>query len=123
VKLYLALNGAVHDAAITAWGIKRAVRRPPDHLVRYMAGRGQSSDPAAPSYDPDGLPLVPGVIELITAESSAAPASATPTSRGYVGKSRCAAWRGEPGDARAPRSAASAGSAPSTGSRTSGAPS
>ena len=72
VRLYFALNGAVHDAAIAAWGIKReynGVR--PISMIRYLAGKGQSSDPAAPSYDREGLPLVPGLIEVVTAASSA----------------------------------------------------
>jgi hypothetical protein len=44
VKLYLALNGALHDAAIAAWGIKAHydyVR--PITAIRYMASCGQSS--------------------------------------------------------------------------------
>lgn len=55
VKLYFALNGAVHDAAIAAWGLKGyydSVR--PISMIRYMGGKGQSSDPDGPSYDPDG---------------------------------------------------------------------
>ncbi|MBV9945219.1 MAG: hypothetical protein JOZ69_00035, partial [Myxococcales bacterium] len=55
VHVYLALNGAEHDAAIAAWDIKRrdaTVR--PISLVRWMGGKGQSSDPAGPSYDPGG---------------------------------------------------------------------
>ena len=63
VHLYLALNGALHDAAIAAWGLKRQVTTArPITWVRYMGERGQSSDPGAPSYDPRGLPLVPGLI-------------------------------------------------------------
>ena len=38
----------------------------PISMIRYMGGHGQSSDPSLPSYDPEGLPLVPGLIELIT---------------------------------------------------------
>jgi hypothetical protein len=71
VKLYLALNGAVHDGAIAAWGTKSFydyVR--PISMIRYMGGLGQSSDPSDPSHDPDGLPLEPGLIEIVTAESS-----------------------------------------------------
>ncbi|NEZ04096.1 vanadium-dependent haloperoxidase [Wenzhouxiangella sp. XN201] len=70
VKAYLALGGAMHDAAVSSWGIKGyhdAVR--PIAAIRYMASRGQSTDLADPSYDPEGLPLVPGLIELITADS------------------------------------------------------
>jgi hypothetical protein len=73
VRLYLAINGAVHNAAIAAWGLKGrydSVR--PISLIRYMGGKGQSSDPALPSYHAKGLPLVPGLIELVTAESAAA---------------------------------------------------
>lgn len=72
VKLYFALNGAVYDAAITAWDHKRKYNSSrPVTQIRYMGGKGQSSDPMGPSYDPLGLPLVPGLVEVITAESSA----------------------------------------------------
>ncbi|MBL0125973.1 MAG: T9SS type A sorting domain-containing protein [Flavobacteriales bacterium] len=66
VKAYLALGGAMHDAAISAWSIKGwydYVR--PVSAIRYMAGRGQSSDPGLPHYHPAGLPLIPGLIELV----------------------------------------------------------
>ena len=72
VKVYLALNGALHDAAIVAWGCKRVydyVR--PISSIRYMGGRGQSTDPNGASYHPEGLPLVPGLIEVVTPESAA----------------------------------------------------
>jgi hypothetical protein len=65
VKLYFALNGALHDAAIAAWGAKGyydSVR--PISMIRYMGGLGQSSEPAGPAYNPEGLPLVPGLIEV-----------------------------------------------------------
>ena len=68
VKCYLALAGAMHDSAINAWGIKGYydyIR--PISAIRYMATKGQSSDASLPSYDPHGLPLIPGLIELITA--------------------------------------------------------
>ncbi len=73
VKTYLALCGGLHDAAITAWSNKGwydASR--PITAIRLMAERGQRSDPTAPSYNPDGLWLVPGLVELITEESSSA---------------------------------------------------
>ena len=72
VKTYLALNGAEHDAAIACWGAKRkydGVR--PITMIRYMGKKGQSSDSGQASFDPMGLLLEPGVIEVITAESSA----------------------------------------------------
>jgi hypothetical protein len=94
VKLYFALNGALHDAAIAAWGAKRAyqcVR--PISMIRYMAGRGQSSNPGGPSYDPEGLPLVPGLIEVVTAESSA-PGGRHAALAGHVGEIAVRAWQG-----------------------------
>jgi hypothetical protein len=98
VKVYLALNGAVHDAAITAWEVKRAfIAARPISLVRYMGGKGQSSDPSGPAYHPEGLPLVPGLIEVITAESSAPGGRHAHLSR-FRGQVAVHSWRGEPGD-------------------------
>ena len=49
VKLYLALNGAVHDAAIATWGSKGFYDSSrPISQIRYMGGKGQSSDPDGP---------------------------------------------------------------------------
>ena len=73
VKLYLALNGANHDAAIAAWGTKGYydyIR--PISMIRWMGGNGQSSDSDGASYHEDGLPLVDGLVEVITAETTAA---------------------------------------------------
>ncbi|QSQ21355.1 vanadium-dependent haloperoxidase [Pyxidicoccus parkwayensis] len=98
VKVYLALNGAVHDAAIVAWEVKRAfVAARPLSLIRYMGKLGQSTDPSGPAYNPDGLPLVPGLIEVITAESSAPGQRHAHLAR-FVGQVVVHAWRGEPGD-------------------------
>jgi len=72
VRLYFALNGALHDAAVATWGIKRkyqSVR--PISMIRSLAFQGQSSDRRAPSYNAGGLTLVPGLVELITRQSSA----------------------------------------------------
>ncbi len=71
-KLYFALNSAVYDAAITAWDHKRKYETArPITLIRYMSTKGQSSDPLGTAYHPLGLPLVPGLIEVVTAASSA----------------------------------------------------
>jgi len=73
VKMFLALNGALHDAAVAAWGTKGHydyVR--PISMVRYMGSLGQSSDRTLPSFDPLGLLLEDGVVEIITSESAAA---------------------------------------------------
>ena len=98
VKLYFALNAAVHDAAIAAWGVKGYydyVR--PISSIRYMGMLGQSTDPGLPSYHPRGLPLAPGLIEVVTAASS------TPGGRhahlsGSVGRVAIYSWAGEPND-------------------------
>jgi hypothetical protein len=98
VKLYFALNGAVHDAAVAAWGLKGSydsVR--PISMIRYMAGLGQSSDPDAPSYDPQGLPLVPGLVEVVT-ERSSAPGAEHAHLAGHDGEIAIRAWRGNPED-------------------------
>ncbi|HTI73261.1 MAG TPA: vanadium-dependent haloperoxidase [Candidatus Limnocylindria bacterium] len=72
VKLYFALNAAVHDAACAAWSLKRQYDGwRPIEAVRYMAVRGQSTDDSLEPYSPLGLPLVPGLIEVVTEESSA----------------------------------------------------
>jgi len=98
VHAYLALNGAVHDAAIAAWGTKRrTVSSRPICLIRWMGGKGQSSDPHGPSYDPDGLPLVPGLIEVVTKESSA-PGQRHADLAFHVGEIAVRGWPGEPGD-------------------------
>jgi hypothetical protein len=97
-KLYLALNGAVHDAAIVAWGLKGHYDTArPISLVRYMGGHGQSSDPAGPSYDPEGLPLVPGLIEVITNEQTA-PGGPMASLAGHEGEIAVRAWKGNPED-------------------------
>lgn len=96
VKLYFALNAAVSDAAIACWDAKRKynyVR--PITMIRYMAEQGQSSDPGLPSYDPLGLPLRPGLVELIT-EASSAPGERHAHLSEYVGEVALYTWRGIP---------------------------
>lgn len=98
VKLYFTLNGAVHDAAVAAWGLKGfydSVR--PISMIRYMGGKGQSSDPGGPSYDPDGLPLAPGLIEVVTGDSSA-PGGRHEDLAGHAGEIAVRTWRGNPAD-------------------------
>lgn len=98
VAIGLAVTGATHDAAIAAWELKRVSLAPrPISLVRYYAGKGQRSDPSQPSYDPDGLPLKDGVIEVITAASSA-PGERHFHLRHFVGELAVRSWPGEPGD-------------------------
>ncbi|MBD5781329.1 VCBS repeat-containing protein [Pelagicoccus sp. NFK12] len=96
VHAYLALNGALHDAAIAAWTIKSkydSIR--PISMIRYLASLGQSSDPQLPNYHASGLPLEPGLIELITAESSAA-GQRHAHLKDYIDELAIYSWRGVP---------------------------
>jgi hypothetical protein len=98
VKMYVSLNGAMHDAAIVAWGLKRIyLGARPISIIRWLGQNGQSSDPNLPSYHEDGLPIVPGLIELITAESSA-PGERHAHLHPWIGEIAVRSWRGEPGD-------------------------
>lgn len=66
VKAYFTLGGAMHDVAISAWGIKGYydyIR--PVSAIRYMADQGQSTDESLPNYNIAGIPLVEGYIELV----------------------------------------------------------
>lgn len=101
IKLYLAVNGAVHDAAIASWGLKGYYDSSrPISLIRYMGSLGQSSDPAGQSYNPEGLPLVTDLVELITAESTA-PGQRHAELKGHEGEIAVRAWRGNPPDPKA----------------------
>ncbi len=87
---YFVLGGAMHDSAITAWGIKGwydYIR--PISSIRAMADLGQSSDPDAPSYHEDGIPLKPGYIELVESGDELAGEDDAD-----VGKIKILAWRG-----------------------------
>ena len=98
VRASLALNGAVHDAAIAAWELKRAsVCSRPITLIRSSAAHGQSSDSSKPGYDARGLPLVDDLIELVTAQSAAI-GGRHAGFQNAVGQVVIRAWRGEPGD-------------------------
>ncbi len=90
VKSYLILGGAMHDSAVNIWGIKGYydyVR--PISAIRYMAWKGQSTDASLPSYDPHGLPLIPGNIEIIRATD---PIAINDFST--IGKIKVRAWKG-----------------------------
>jgi hypothetical protein len=85
VHVYLALNGAVHDAAITAWDLKRrSMTVRPISLIRFF-GKNKT------------LPIVPGLVEEITAESSA-PGQRHAHLAHYKGEIAIRAWRSEPCD-------------------------
>jgi hypothetical protein len=122
IKLYFALNAALHDAAVNCWGIKRIFSSPrPISMIRYLATLGQSSAPSAASFNPMGMPLVSGLTELITDESwpngrhagircchnlngDPAPCIDSDGNRGVevscVGEVAALAWPGQPADRR-----------------------
>jgi len=94
VKCYLALGGAMHDVAISVWGVKGwydYVR--PISAIRYMADLGQSSDPTGPSYDSKGIRLYPGFLEVVTSQTTATGARHRHL-LGSEGKIAVRAWRG-----------------------------
>ncbi|MDE0420110.1 MAG: FG-GAP-like repeat-containing protein [Gammaproteobacteria bacterium] len=89
-KAYFALGGAMHDAAIAAWGVKGYydyIR--PISSLRAMADRGQSSDADADAYHADGIPLTDGIVELVEAGDELAGEDGE-----HVGKIKFHAWRG-----------------------------
>lgn len=102
VKVYFALNAALHDAACAAWSLKRAYDGGrPITYIRYMGVLGQSSDPNGAAYHPNGLPLVPDLIELVTPASAAAGGK----HRGLpVGRVAIKSWPGQPANPAAQHS-------------------
>ncbi|WP_350287846.1 FG-GAP-like repeat-containing protein [uncultured Croceitalea sp.] len=90
VKAYFILGGAMHDAAVAAWGIKGwhdYIR--PISAIRYMCELGQSSDNSLSNYHPQGIQLKPGYVEVV--------ASGDPLSGALnenVGKIKLYSWRG-----------------------------
>ena len=96
VKTYFALNAAVHDAACAAWSLKRYYDGGrPVTFIRYMGEVGQSTLTNDSSFDPEGLPLVAGLIELVN------PFTAQPGGRHAglpVGSVAIYAWPGQPAD-------------------------
>ncbi len=90
VKAYFMLGAALHDCAVSAWGIKGHydyIR--PVSAIRAMCDMGQSSDENLPSYSPNGMPLMPGYIELVEEGDPLAGAFGE-----HVGKVKLYTWRG-----------------------------
>lgn len=98
VKMYLTLNGGLYDASITAWGLKGYYQGSrPISAVRFMAGNGQSSNPELPGYSVIGLPLKPGLIELVTSKLTQ-PGEKFAHLIGYEGQVAIRCWNGAPKD-------------------------
>lgn len=90
VKAYFILAGAMHDVAISAWGIKGwydYIR--PVSAIRGLAELGQSSDPGQLNFHPGGIDLMPGYIELVNTSDPLAGMGDE-----HVGKIKILAWRG-----------------------------
>ncbi|MGH3052383.1 MAG: vanadium-dependent haloperoxidase [Gaiellaceae bacterium] len=84
-KLYFALNGAVHDAAVAAWGAKGHYDSArPISMIRHLGEEGE-------------LPIVPGLVEVVTRASSA-PGERHAHLRDHAGEIAIRAWRGNPDD-------------------------
>jgi len=90
VKSYFMMGGAMHDAAVSTWGIKGwydYLR--PISAIRAMAGKGQSTNPGGPSYHPAGVPLIPDYIEVIEVGDPLAGDDDE-----FVGDIKIKAWKG-----------------------------
>jgi hypothetical protein len=94
VKSYLMLGGGMHDIAIASFSVKGYydyIR--PVSAIRAMCDNGQSSDPLGPSYDPNGINLIEGYIEVVTADTTM-PGERHEHLAGEEGKIALYAWRG-----------------------------
>lgn len=90
VKAYFTMGGAVHDAAVTAWGVKGwydYIR--PISAIRFMADLGQSTYPDSINYHPAGLSLMEGVIELVDSTDAL-----IGNNYSNLGKVKLNVWRG-----------------------------
>ena len=90
IKAYFVMGGAMHDAAVTAWGIKGwydYIR--PISSLRGMADLGQSSDENTMSYHVNGIPLREDYIELVDGDDPLAGDQDE-----HVGKIKLKGWRG-----------------------------
>ena len=66
IKSYFTLGGAMHDAAITAWGIKGYydyIR--PISVIRYLSDQGQSTYVDSLNYNINGINLIDNYINLV----------------------------------------------------------
>ena len=90
VKAYFMLSGAVHDAAVSAWGIKGwydYLR--PISAIRCMSQLGQSTEDNLSNYNIEGIPLIDGYIETVGIGDVLAG-----TNNEHVGKIKMYTWKG-----------------------------
>ncbi|MBT8266203.1 MAG: VCBS repeat-containing protein [Bacteroidia bacterium] len=90
VKAYFILGGAMHDAAISSWSIKGYYDYlRPISAIRYMTDKGQSSDQTLDNYDPHGIPLREGYVEVVQDGDPLAGSE-----NEHLGKIKLFTWRG-----------------------------
>ena len=92
VKLYFTLGGAMHDVAVSVWSIKAYydyIR--PVSAIRYMCEIGQSTDSTLSNYHPNGMPLIPGFVEIVEPGDPLAGDEDE-----NVGKIKVFSWKGPP---------------------------
>ncbi|KJD34819.1 hypothetical protein PK35_02600 [Tamlana nanhaiensis] len=90
VKSYFILGGAMHDAAVAAWGVKGwydYIR--PISAIRYMCEMGQCTDTSLPNYSTSGIHLQHGLVEIVGENDVLAGVN-----NEHVGKIKLYAWRG-----------------------------
>ena len=96
-KMYFLLNASLHDAAVAAWTCKREydyIR--PISSIRYMASQGQSSNPLLPFYSEEGIPLEPGLVEVVSRTTANGAGRHAHLGTGAIGKIAVYTWQGEP---------------------------
>ena len=90
IKSYFMLGAAMHDSAISTWGIKGYYDYlRPVSAIRYMADKGQCTDPNSPNYDPEGMDLIDGSAELVASGDPLAGNQGQ-----HIGKIKVRAWKG-----------------------------
>ena len=90
IKSYFLLGAAMHDSAVSTWGIKGYYDYlRPVSAIRYMAEKGQCTDSTRPHYDPAGMDLIDGQVELVEASDPLAGNQGQ-----HVGKIKVKSWRG-----------------------------
>jgi hypothetical protein len=98
VKTYFTLNAAMHDAATSAWTLKRIydyIR--PISTIRWLSQNGQSSDPGGDSYHTNGIFLESNLVEVVSVASSSAGQRHEHLNTN-LGEIAIHAWPGEPTD-------------------------
>jgi hypothetical protein len=98
VRAYLAMGGAMHDVAIAAWSNKGWYDYTrPISAIRFLCEQGQRSDLQRLNFNPQGIDLIPGLIELID-KSTTAPggrhAHLLAQSPDNLGEIAVKSWRG-----------------------------